>query len=38
MESNAPQANQPEVVHHALTITLSAPGIDPGHINPDFLR
>lgn len=38
MESNAPQANQPEVVHHALTITLSAPGIDPAHINPDFLR
>lgn len=38
MESNAPQAKQPEVVHHALTITLSAPGIDPGHINPDFLR
>ena len=38
MESNAPQANQPEVVHHALTITLGAPGIDPGHINPDFLK
>ncbi len=38
MESNTPQGTNPAVTHNALIITLGAPSIDPGHINPDFLR
>ena len=38
MEGNTPQGTNPTVTHSALTITLGAPSIDPGHINPDFLR